>query len=164
MPTLDFNINVNFSLIDECEPLVAAKIVDPDNYLMDRNSAEANDYIAFIDNLLALLDYYDFAAYSDSYRWPLYCYYLQYNLQIAENNAPTVVKVTVSQHLREYTSTVHLENTEQKQRYRIKYITVNNNICSTYTDALDNIELKLREWFKELHIPLDDYEYIGNWE
>ena len=164
MPVLDFNITVNFSLYDEYEHLVATKTVAPDNYLEDRNSAEANDYIAFIDNLLALLDYYDFDVYTDTVQWPSYYYYLRHNSQIDKNNVPVVVKLRVSQHAPKHKSATHLENTQQKQRYRLEYITVNNEIYDTYETALDNIELQVREWFKELHIPLDDYEYIGNWE
>lgn len=180
MPVLNFDIDVNFSLYDEYEHLVATETVTPDNYLEDRNSAEANDYIAFIDNLLALLDYYDFDVYTDTVQWPSYYYYLRHNSQIAKNNVPVVIKLRVSQHTSKHKSAAHLakikRNTKQtleklklpksknKQRYALKYVTVNNEIYDTYESALDDIELQVREWFKELHIPLDDYEYIGNWE
>ena len=180
MPVLDFNITVNFSLTDEYEHLVATKTVAPDNYLEDMNSAEANDYIAFIDNLLALLDYYDFDVYTDKVQWPSYYYYLRHNSQIAENNVPVIIKLRVSQHAPKHKSAAHLAKikrdtkqtleklklpkSKKKQRYTLEYITVNNKIYDTYESVLDDIELQVREWFKELHIPLDDYEYIGNWE
>lgn len=174
---LELNIKCIYEL--ESIALVATKIPTSNKALWGQ---ALDDYYAFVENVLSLLDYYDFVPVRSRGPGPdlSYYYYLAHQTQLSSGDVPIYIKLRIATHTPKHKSAEHmakiiketrktldeikLPDSKKKQRYRMKYITANSAIYNTYEEVLSETENQIRGWFSDLGIPLTGYDYIGSWE
>lgn len=181
--TLKFDIQSILQLIEYNDQIVATDIlpiIDETTLRIDDQAMA--DFNAFVENVYATLEYYDFELLGDfhhrslsfpgtsEYRW------IAHRSQLSQGDVPKYIKLRISDHFqnfskprrqelkkldREQADSLKLPKTKKRQRYSVYEIVVNNEIFSSYEKALNFIDTQIFDWLEECGIDTSDYERLG---
>lgn len=178
---LALDVDVLFHLASDLVYATDIRPVDNDGVL---DSQAAADFDNFIDNLFALLDYYDFEVFesyrkkSGSYPYTSRYQWIAHRTEIDADRIHKLIRLRVSDHYQKFSKRREHELSQQakkeaydlrqpsskkSQRYEFKMIVVNNERFTTYEEALNYAEKEIRSWLIEKNVDISKYEDFGEW-
>lgn len=176
---LVIDIDVFFSLKTDDIALVATDVLPLRDANMVLDDYSHSNYVAFVENVEEIIDYYGFKKKIPHSSETSYYGYYAHESQLATKNVPRYIKLRISDHEEQPKSEKHLEDirhqtkitldklklpkSKKRQRYMLQYITVNETTHDTYESALNDVEDQIRNWFILLGIDISPYDDLGDW-
>lgn len=137
------------------------------------------DFNSFLWNIYEILDYYDFEVsekfkrksasfpYTSEYCW------IARRQDVEAGSVPKYIHLRISDHIQSHNvelagklktrenaeaDELKLPESKLRQRYMVKQIVINSEICKTYEEGLRKVEKDIFNWMEELGTDMSKYD------